>query len=327
MATRQCFLVLAALTLSATAHAVPASEGLLVETGSPDALCPDLRATREAIRSRLGTLALDGDQQGWTARYTAGHAPGSAGDFVRLELFDPGGARRLVRDLPRSDESCETLSQAIALVVERYFRELAPAPVSAAAPLEPAVPSGSTSEPPRRGASELLSPRLALGVAVGFASAQPGAVAGLQAGYWVWPDLHVELSAAADLGSRSEQLGAARVELRSYPVQLGLGWGRRFHAWDSFVGPELRCTLERARGVGLGSFDPAPGAELSAGLGAGLNWWPASELGLSLRASLDYVLTGTKFRVETGDGGLQQVVRLPALQALATFGVIWGTGS
>src|SRR5258706_2731831 len=47
------------------------STGLTVETGSPDALCPDLSATRQAVHDRIGQLTLEGDR--WMARYTIGH--------------------------------------------------------------------------------------------------------------------------------------------------------------------------------------------------------------------------------------------------------------
>ena len=320
--TVRCSLLVSTLMLAATARAQPAEQGLVVETGSPDALCPDLRMTREAIQSRLGTLALDGDQHGWTARYTAGHAPGSTGDFVRIELFDPSGTRRLVRDLPRAGESCATLSQAIALVVERYFRELAPAPASEPATADLPPPNPLVSVP---AAPERVGPRLGVGLAFGFYSAQPGAVAGLQVGYWLAPSLHIELALSADLAAHSEQLGSALVELRSFPAELAVGVGQRWRTLEFFAGPELRVTLEDARGVALRSFRPTPGAQVSAGAGIGLDWWPTGVLGLSLRASGDYVLTSTKFRVEAQGAPPRQVLALSPFQLLTTVGVIWRT--
>src|SRR5687768_2672273 len=86
------------------------TSGLSVETGSPDALCPELTHTRQAIVSRLGMLKVAGEN-GWRARYTIGHAPeGGDRDFVRLELFDPGGELKLRRDLPMQSESCSTMA-------------------------------------------------------------------------------------------------------------------------------------------------------------------------------------------------------------------------
>jgi hypothetical protein len=320
-------IAICALTVSASAVATPFSEGLAVETESPDALCPDLATTRDAIHHRLGTLALAGEQRGWTARYTVGHAPGEQGDFVRLELLDPAGARRLLRDLPRQGESCATLSQAIALVVERYFRELAPedaanvgsrpVPVPVSVPVSVPVPVAAAPADP-------LTPRLALGVGFGAASAQPGAVAGVQLGAWLTGDLHLELTLLADLGAHDEQLGAAELELRSYPAELGLGFGRRGHAWDFFAGPELRWTLESARGSALRELDSGPGAELSAGVGGGLSWWSRGAFGVTARASLDYAVASTTFRVATATGS-EPVLKLPKVQGLLTLGVIFGS--
>lgn len=97
---------------------------LAVETGSPDALCPDVASAEEAIYARLGELHAE-DARHWRVRYTMAHAPdASSGDFVRLQIFDPKNRLRLSRDLPLAEESCSTMAQAIALVVDRYFRQL-----------------------------------------------------------------------------------------------------------------------------------------------------------------------------------------------------------
>ncbi len=98
--------------------------GLSIDTGSPDALCPELASTRDAVRRRLGELIVPSGS-GWRARYTIGHAPaGTPRDFVRLELFGPEGALQLSRDLPLEGESCSTMAEVIALVLDRYFRAL-----------------------------------------------------------------------------------------------------------------------------------------------------------------------------------------------------------
>jgi hypothetical protein len=103
---------------------VSAGPGLTLETGSPDALCPALPTAREAVERRLGTLVVSSGA-GWRARYTIAHAPeGTQMDFVRLELFAPDGALQLSRDLPLEAGACSTVAEAIALVLDRYFRKL-----------------------------------------------------------------------------------------------------------------------------------------------------------------------------------------------------------
>jgi hypothetical protein len=244
---------------------------------------------------------------------------------VRLELLDPAGTRRLLRDLPRQGESCATLSQAIALVVERYFRELEPTAAVTPAPGRSAEPTSVRALPILPSASaDPLAPRLAVGIGLGLASAQPGAVAGAQVGYWLAPEVHLELALLADLGAHTEQLGRARLELRSYPAELSVGIGQRGRAWDFFAGPEVRWTLETASGSDLTGLDSSPGAAFSAGAAGGLAWWPGRVVGLAGRASLDYALARTAFHVETGTG-LVEVLKLPSLQGLLTLGVIFGS--
>lgn len=145
--------------------------GLAVETGSPDALCPDIASAEAAIHARVGKL--EGPADSWRVRYTIVHAPDStAGDFVRLQLHDSVGELRLSRDLPLAAASCDTMAQAMALVVERFFRamvgerapapqrEVAPAPAPPSAPASPARDQGVREpEPsgPRRPPAYLLA--------------------------------------------------------------------------------------------------------------------------------------------------------------------------
>jgi len=90
--------------------------GLVVDTPSPDAFCPALEQTRNVIAARLGTVELEGT---WQASYVSVHR--AEGEFVVLSLRDPQGNVRLEREFPVQEGSCVTLSQVIALVLERYF--------------------------------------------------------------------------------------------------------------------------------------------------------------------------------------------------------------
>jgi hypothetical protein len=130
--------------------------GLTVETGSPDALCPDVASAQAAIDARVGEL--EGPADPYRVRYTIVHAPDStAGDFVRLQILDAAGELRLSRDLPLTVESCDTMARAMALVVERFFRAmvgeraLEPEPRSETevAPAPPAVSAAPELPAPR----------------------------------------------------------------------------------------------------------------------------------------------------------------------------------
>jgi hypothetical protein len=106
--------------------AINAVGGLRVETGTPAALCPDIGEVRRAVRDRL---SVEGEGE-WLASYDLVHRPSAnAGDVVRVELRDPAGRVRLQRDLPRSGESCVALAQAVALLLESFFRHPADPPV------------------------------------------------------------------------------------------------------------------------------------------------------------------------------------------------------
>ena len=323
--------VLFGLSWVAPSHAASSGEGLVVETESPDALCPDLTTTREAIRNRLGTLTVEGDRQGWTARYTVGHAPGAQADFVRLRLLNPAGEERLSRDIPASGESCAMLAQAIALVVERYFRALIseefapppPEPTNASAP--PRTPDTAPAVSPRSEPAVVhWAPEWSLGVGLGLATAQPGAIVGLQGGAWVGERLHLEIGLLADLGSHEERFSSADLRLRSFPALMSVGYGRRLPRWDYFSGPELRWTLEKPTGDGLAGLDTRPGAQFSAGLAGGLSFWPEAPIGFTLRASVDYVVSSTQFRIQTGNTSSERVLTLAPIQALLTIGVAFG---
>src|SRR5512142_5392 len=91
-----------------------------LDTDTPDSLCPELSMTRSAVRQRLGQLETEAGRR-WHGVYSNVHDPtGRHGDYVRLVIRDAEGHEQLKRELPMKGESCETLAQAIALVVEGY---------------------------------------------------------------------------------------------------------------------------------------------------------------------------------------------------------------
>ena len=96
-----------------------AGAGLRVETRTPAALCPDIAEVRRAVSDRL---SIEGEGE-WLASYELVHRPErESEDVVRVELHDPKGRLRLQRELPRSGASCVALAQAVAVVLETYFR-------------------------------------------------------------------------------------------------------------------------------------------------------------------------------------------------------------
>jgi hypothetical protein len=290
-----CGLAPGALSLGAKAARAEESTPLELSTGSPDALCPDLSMTREAVDRRLGTLVAP-HGVGWKARYTIGHAPeGSPRDFVRLELFGPDGALQLTRDLPL-EASCSTMADVIALVLDRHFRGLPEherESVAAAAPVV-VVPAR---EPPRLVASAAASVApapepalLFLGVELSLRyPASPGA--GLrwlgssgEVFYW-----GVALSSAF-LPDEQRLARGGRVELRGVSAQALAGVGPKIGPVRTFVGPSLRVTLDRGSARDLPEVDTRYRSVCGAGVQAGAIGPVSGRLYWTLTGSADWTL-------------------------------------
>jgi hypothetical protein len=320
-----------ALTIVGVVAAAPAyAQELAVETSSPDALCPDLATTRQAIHNRMG--AFEGGTQGWVARYTVGYSA-SQGSFVRLTLVDPAGQVRLERDLPREGESCATLAQAVAVVIEVFFRDLEPREEQAQPPPQPKpvvvpvkpTPPVEPSLPPR------LSPPLTLGVEAGFLSFPTGGFVGAQGGYWALPWFRPMLQIGVGLARRKQTNlfeQDASAHLRAYPIRLTLGFGQRSKELDWFVGPTLRATFAATSVEGLKSNSAGESGVdgyWSTGLAAGALWWPTSNVALTLNLAADARFAGTDFQVTEGQGNEgKSVLDVPTLQFTGTLGIAIG---
>jgi len=277
-----------------------AGAGLNVETGTPAALCPDIAEVRRAVRDRL-TIEGEGE---WLASYDLVHRPQSeAGDFVRLELRDPAGRLRLRRELPRSGASCVALAQAVAMVLEGYFRhpgepidEAAAPAVPAPPPTAPAARVQTTSAPPARDTSPVprppgtglvvavtgawnaspSSPALALGLSYGGAARW---AVGIQ-GAW----LTSEQAHAVEL-EPGEGMGFLRSTLLQAWGAMRLGGARPI---ELLVGPELALAIDRMHTTNV----PAGSANVRAAFGGGargeLRIWLGRRAALSFVAAADY---------------------------------------
>ncbi len=284
------------------------SPGLRVETGSPDALCPEQGATQAAIESRLGVVGVDG-RAGWTARYTNWHVPDEDRDFVRLEVTDPSGTRRLERDLPLAGESCSTMAHVIALVLDRYFRELDGGRESTPAPVVENAPPRE-----RHGAGAVLG----LSAGAIMTAARPAVLATL-----ALEEHHLRLAVEAGWSpdSPSQPIGdAGSVSLTtSLPVRLAAGWRGHFGPLHMHGGPELLFAYERAR-----ARVAVPGENSRLAIGVGVQAGAALPLGHRLRltalAALDRVLDQGRFTVDD-----REVLQLP-WRAVIAIGIAYVVG-
>lgn len=325
--------VAAALLVAPTlAHA---DSGLTIETGSPDALCPELETTRGAVRRRLGELVVPGGSSGFRARYTIAHAPiGTPRDFVRLELFGPEGALQLERDLPLEGESCSTMAEVIALVLDRYFRALLagePEAMGAAEPLAepdatPAAPAASAAAPPDGGVSaagpsnasaERTRALVALEAGVQSAAGPMLGVRGLLA---LAPDIMVGAALHVALSSQTEPLeGGGEVSGRGGALRVFGAWGVELGGVLAYAGPGISARLTRGTGDGLGVDEAGYRATWAAGLDAGALWIAGSGWAFGAVAAVDVSIPELGGRFYVGPG---EVLEPEALQVW--FGVAAG---
>lgn len=281
MRWRLPFALLGSGLLSSASAWATESAGFTLETGSPDALCPELEVTREVVARRLGSLVVEG-RKGWRARYTIGHAPfGSPRDFVRLELFSPEGKIELQRDLPIEGDSCRTMAEVIALVLDRYFRGVGMDGVQAAEPAPAAAPRPPPARPPPAASSRARAPApapvprnpLAHRVSAEYAVTQPVAQPWLGLRFSTAPSASFEFGLALRLDLTPLRERAARgasVEARTVATRLGIAWRHALPVGMLHIGPALSLMVQRAATHGLANSRDRTRALFAAGAEAGI---------------------------------------------------------
>lgn len=271
--------------------------GIVVEAGAPDALCPSVPQTREAIRGRVGRIDVP-EGGSWKALYTIVHSPGADGrDRIRLELRDPSGELKLQRELPVASETCATLAQILALVIERYFRDLSSGTPVSVAPAEekppgdlalsaPAAPIPSKEEPSP--VSE-VAPKKPLGLLVGafsgFSSVPASAGVGVGAGLLLGGSTRIRASGFIPFNRREQAAGSGWVTLSEYPFRFVFTKSLDFGGFELELGPELLLAGERGGAENLqqsrSGWRVVTGLGLYAAVTYSVNPWFGLQLGLS----------------------------------------------
>lgn len=317
-----------------------------LDTDTPDSLCPELSMTREAVRQRLGQLETEAGGQ-WHGLYSSVHDPtGRRGDYVRLVIRDAEGREQLTRELPLKGESCETLAQAIALVVDGYFRELAQGPTGDEAAEKPRAPGAPTSDEdetkatsstqvavasaqstllvtPTQSHSSMLQPRLAFAFGAGYESVtnEPAATVGLsvgQAEHWRW-----QLRAGFPFSMHREEVAPGAATAYVMPTRLSLGYVlepvRRVQ-W--LIGPEVLLSLERGATQDIAAG--RSGWRVSAGIGAqtAVVGWVAQWMALYMSLTADEVLLQSR-RFLMYEQPVFQFPRTRLSAAVGLQAVIW----
>jgi len=330
---RWCFAWLGAALLWASEASALESEGFTLETGSPDALCPELQATREIVARRLGSLVVEG-RRGWLARYTIGHAPaGNPRDFVRLELFNPEGEVELRRDLPIEGDSCRTIAEVIALVLDRYFRGLTDGasdegPQASPEAEQPSSPASVSGNPRATGEREpARAPRLAgrgprLSAEYAAALAQP--YLGLRVSAGLGPRLEAALALRWGLTSLEEsEPGGAHVEARTATSRLSLAWRLALPPVLLHFGPVVSLALQRATTRGLQYQSNRTRALWTVGVEAGLVAPIGRKFFIEGSTSLDFQPSGAGGQFLIGNQEVLPPQTLTLGWALG-LGYVWG---
>lgn len=316
-----------------------------LDTDTPDALCPEIAMTRDTVRKRLGSLDVDGGGT-WRGRYSTVHDPtGRRGDYVRLVIIDPAGVEKAVRELPIRGESCATVAQAIALVVDGFFRDLGQAASNDGAPPSPnasqppeatartnsealPVPVQVTKTPPQ---SEPVSARQAVAKpnpssAFGFSVAGgyefvPGSASGsLGLFAAVTPVWRIDLRFAVPVSDQQYELRGGKAHLRLFPLRTALTYEGA--VWDRlrlFVGPELLVSFEQATTSQVEAGKSGWRAAFGSGIRGGVAYSVLPRITLAAGLSADYILLESRRVLLEGDSELE-----PERARLAGMLELWG---
>jgi hypothetical protein len=288
-----------------------------VTTSTPDALCPPLAEVRAAVQARVGEVK--GDYQ---AEFSL--LRGQGGQQALRLVLRHGSEPVLEREIELEGTECQDASQAIALVLERYFdaveRPAASDPEPVPGPTEPVPgprrgdPAGPVAPPAnaraesewRAGAGVALDRELGVAALLGVA---------LFPSKWrATPNFRV--GAAFDLAFfvtpitetvRTEPIRASTLQLAlSAPLELHSG------AWSGGLGPLTQLRLQRASAPSLTQDQPAYRALFGLGGMARVGWSPAPRwlLSAAVGAGGQLVSASSSLVLKKADGS-QSAVLVP----------------
>jgi hypothetical protein len=295
---------------------VQASE-FQIDTDTPDALCPELSMTRDAVKKRLGELEVDGGGI-WHGRYSTVHDPaGRRGDYVRLVIVDPAGREQARRELPMQGESCSTMAQAIALVVDGFFRDFGQSPLQPSGSTEPSIERSKAASTPAANASGTATPEtkaetpaapakksalqaepggnVGLIVGGGYESVPSSAAAAFGLYFAATPQWRFDLRSSFPTSRVSESFGAATSYLYPIPVRLSLTYMMpSTHGWSWFIGPESLVSFEYASTKGVPDGRSGWRASLGFGGRTGVAYWLLPWLAVAVNVSADAVVAQSR---------------------------------
>jgi hypothetical protein len=279
---------------------------------APEQACPASRQVTESLSARLPGVVLPFGQAARPGMVRLGVTIDATG--VRIDLADPDGAPLLHRALPaRGPGECAALADTIALIIERYWREVgydapplqaAPAPtppappppvLPPARPPEPAVTPAVTVEkqiapPVERRPTAPVPLSLSLAAAVAGRAGDAGARdASAMLAFTVEARIGIRLSAGVSTGVIAPPDVMRQAAFRRFPLRLGAYWPVPLGVGQLEPGLGLDLDLISVSipndGPQLGSQSSCSGGLCrSAGADLALGWSVASTHHVYLRA-------------------------------------------
>jgi hypothetical protein len=313
-------LVAGAVLAAVLAGAIPP---VAVSSGDDAVTCPEAAAVQRSI----DRLDRDGGAPPWQLLMERARAPSlpraDPGLSLQVALLEPGGQTVMVRGLGVEGKSCEAAAEAVALMVERYFRDIVWTAGTTAPEVRidrPSIYSASrdsaSRDTPSTGRSD-RPPRLLLSIGPAFWSrASSPLTAGAELRARLGGPVSAALASFIPLrGSEPVVAGMGQASLVGWPVlarfigQVGAG---RLGLTASAEG---LLTFERAQTVGL----VTPGAKsrtvMSVGLGAGTVVALSRRWRLLVEASGHRAVLGRSFFVVGRPGTILEPARWQGLLA------------
>jgi hypothetical protein len=297
---------------------------------APGLDCPQAVAVDRALAGKQGPDAPPRSASGdaWTLFLEP------AGAEVRMSLRDPAGATVVSRALAAHAPGCESTAEAIAIVVERYFRDLAWTPQAGTATPRPA-PSATGAEataiamvatpgPPPR--IFLDPPRFTVGAGPALWTRTGTLAVGLDARLRVAGPVLIGLGVLLPPFRSDENLPTApgqpqaQAQIRGVPVLVRAAVAGTRGRFGGTLGIEGLVTFEQGESRGIANPASEPRTVLAAGVALG----GSVALGARFRISADLAgyraALGRSFEI----GGIAaNVLEPPAWQAVFGLRLGW----
>lgn len=289
--------------------------GLLAAVIPPIAVEPAGVAECPSEDAVYAALARQGAKKGASSawRLAVEREPSNTtGASLRLVLRDPGGAEALVRVLPSGGTACESLADAAALVVERYFRDISTADRSAPvleATARPAAPAPA-------------DPRLVvlLGLAAWSRPSLPFAAA-IELRMRIWGSLGAALGTLLPPFRTTEPVGPmpGSAAIEGWPIVFRAFAQKRHGRLLFAAGADGLLTFEQGRSADIPRPASASRVVLAAGPSLSLAFVISSRFRVLVDAGVARTLLGHSFVV----GGHGSVLDPAAWQGLGGLRLGW----